>query len=223
MNSNYNDIFDFLNSEKTEPEVEEKTEKNENLINDFLTAIKNKDFSFYEKISDDENTREKLLLSCIYPLLRWCSCVGINKIDWDEARKQGRKKGDKKGPWPSKIYDSKNTAFNLITINDINEDFWILTKKNNSGRTNVYLLFLMFLYFLPDLNKDEEFIWLQKPKSKRTKEKIDELLLKIYPNANEMELSILRKKYNKPEEIKKLIQFLGLNNVNETDFINMRQ
>lgn len=220
MNSNYyNDIFDFSDN-KTSLKNEENTKEDEISINEILTALKNKDIEFYKKISDDENIRDKYLSSCIYPLLRWSSCVGINKIDWNEAKRQGRKKGDKKGPWPSKIYDTENTFFNLIVANEINENFWILTKKDNSGRSHVYLLYLMFLYFLPDLKKEEEFIWLPKPKSKKIKEKIDELLLKIYPDANDIELDILRKKYNGPEKIKELIQFLGLNNVNEKDFIS---
>lgn len=220
MNSNYNNIFEIEKEENYSLDEENKDSVVEISINDFLNALKNKEIDFYKKISDDENIREKQLLSCIYPLLRWISCVGINKIDWNEAKKQGRKKGDKKGPWPSKIYDTENTIYNLLISNDINENFWILTKKNNSGKTNVYLLYLMMMYFLPKLDKEEEFIWLPKPKTKKIKEKVDELLLKIYPDANEIELDILRKKYNKPEKIRELIQFLGLNNVNEKDFIS---
>ncbi len=217
MNLIYSDIFEIEKENNFNLEQENDIEIS---INDFLNAIKNKDIEFYKKISDNENIREKKLLSCIYPLLRWASCVGANKIDWLEAKKQGRKKGDKKGPWPSKIYDTENTIYNLLVCNDINENFWILTKRDNSGKTHIYLLYLMMIYFLPNFNKEEEFIWLPKPKSKKIKEKVDELFLKIYPDANEIELNILRKKYNTPEKIRELIQFLGLNNISEKDFID---
>ncbi|MEM5878083.1 MAG: hypothetical protein QXF12_04345 [Candidatus Aenigmatarchaeota archaeon] len=220
MDSNFEIFFEKEKDDHDNISEEKILETNENKnIYQLLRLIKQFDFETLKTYVSLKNEDIKKINSSLYPLLRWVSCVGINKIDWEEAKKQGRKKGDGKGPWPSKIFDVENTIISLINSNEINLYFWNLLKKNESGDNHVLLIYIMIKKFIPDLNKEEEYIWIKKPKSKKIKNKIDELLLKIFPNANSLELEILRKKYNNREGIKSLIQFLGLNNVDDHEYI----
>lgn len=220
MESNFEIFFEKEKDNHDNINEEEILETNENKnIYQILRLIKESDFETLKTFINLKNEDIKKINSSLYPLLRWISCVGINKIDWEEAKKQGRKKGDGRGPWPSKIFDTENTIISLINSNEINLYFWNLLKKNESNDNHVLLIYMMIKKFIPDIRKEEEYIWIKKPKSKKIKNKVDKLLLKIFPNANSLELEILRKKYNDREGIKNLIQILGLNNVDDHEYI----
>lgn len=221
METNFEFFFEKErdNHEKIIDEEEELKSIEDKNIYQLLHLIKESNLEKLKTISCLKSEEAKKINSSLYPLLRWISCIGINRIDWEKAKKQGRKKGDGKGPWPSKTFDTENTIMSLINSNEINLYFWNLLKKNNSGDNHIFLIYLMIKKFIPNLKKDEEHIWIKKPKSKKIKNKVDELLLKIFPHANSLELEILRKKYDNREKIKDLIQFLGLNNVDDHEFI----
>lgn len=106
--------------------------KNENDFLQMINAIKNKNKKQFDKlIEKTENS------SLLFVFLKMFSNIPIERIDYERAKKERRKKGDGKGKWPSrKIYDDEY-CLNLIEINEIvNKNMW-----NVDNDINFSLLF----------------------------------------------------------------------------------
>ncbi len=112
------DIFIF-NRKKRIEDIEDEVEEKDISITSILNSIENKDVDFFKSFGEDKFEIEKKWTKKAFPVMKFFSAVGINKIDFDEAKRQGRKKGDGKGPWPSKVYDTKNTFYYLLVTYEL--------------------------------------------------------------------------------------------------------
>ena len=216
-------LFEF-ESKEIEEDVFEETEEIATAkgMQNILRALDSNDFEYYEKFGSNNIVRSKEWTGEAYPALRWMSAVGETKLDFAEAKRQGRVKGDKKGPWPSTVYDTDNTAMYLQIVNAIvNPHFWMLgTRMGSDPLTHAHLQFLLLACVGQGLlRKPEEHLWIPKVKSKRTKSKLDELLYQMYPDANQLEMKILRNKYSNKEGIQKLSALFGLDKKQEKELL----
>lgn len=116
------------------------------------------------------------------PLLRWASIMGKEEVDWNEARRQGRQKGDGKGKWPSKSFDDPIlTPYYVEIVNDIvNKHFWMMLEHPE-------LLYKLFA--LTGSGENVNHIWIKAPK-KKAKTKIIQMIKQLYPTANEKEIEM---------------------------------
>lgn len=196
------DIFDFeeVSSEEYEEEVsvDAKSAKSMPLI---LSALDRRDFSYYDKFGNSPEERAKNWTSEAYPALRWLSCVGAP--DWSEWKRQGRKKGDGKGPPP--VGDSELTPYYLIAVNDIaNLRFWDLSQHKK-----LQFLLLACIGQGGDLPKGETHNWIKMPRTKKGRNKKEEILYEYYPNANSLELKLLMDKYSDDTKFTDLARLFG--------------
>jgi hypothetical protein len=218
------DLFAFESLEDNIEDLELETDdiKDAKGMQNILKALGENNFSYYENFGTSSIQRSKEWTAEAYPALRWMSAVGKTEMDWAEARRQGRKKGDKKGPWPSTVHDTEKTGLYLIMINTVvNPHFWLLGKRTtDSPLTHAHLQFLLLACIGQGaLQKPEEHVWIPTVKNKRNKSKIDELLYQMHPSANYEEIKILRKKYATKEGIKQLGLLFGLSPKDEKEML----
>ena len=198
------DIFDFDETTDTEEYADEETEANPQSMQLILSALDNREYSYYDKFGKSEDERAKKWGVEAYPAMRWLSSVGVSEMDWAEAKRQGRKKGDKKGPWPSNMQDTAYTSYFLIAVNEIaNIKFWDL---GHHRKLQFLLLACIGQGPLPGKTAHN---WIKMPKRTKAKNKLQEVFLQLYPNANSLELKILSEKYSDPKQFKNLCKSLG--------------
>lgn len=198
-------LFSYENPEEfEEDQIEEEPEFNAQSMPLILAALDKNDFSYYDKFGKSEEEKSKKWGVESYPALRWLSCVGNNEVDWAEAKKQGRKKGDKKGTWPSTLHDNELTKYYLIATNEIaNIKFWDL------GNHKKLLFLLMACIGQGHSNSKSTHNWINMPKKRRGKNLFEELLVKLYSDANSQELKLLSEIYSDDKKLKKLCQSFG--------------
>jgi hypothetical protein len=171
----------------------------------------------YNNLGIDEYERSSNFSEIAYVLVHWMSCIGIKRVDWEEAKKQNRKKGDGKGQWPSVIEDSNNTMLNLILINDfLNKNLWdLLSSDKNKELNNSKLVYeiLKTLNKLIHPEEKEEYIWINTIKNKKNSDndEITNFFLKLKPNLSDIEIDILKKKYANKECFEVLKKMIGIN------------
>jgi len=157
--------------------------KNEDDFLQLINAIKNKNKKqFDELIEKTENS------SLLFVFLKMFSNIPIERIDYEKARKEGRKKGDGKGKWPSrKIYDDEY-CLNLIEINEIvNKNMW-----NVDNDINFCLLFhvLKNRTFLKDRSPA---IIKKKVKKEKNNNMIDDFIEEELGITNTCEKNVIKK------------------------------
>lgn len=198
------DIFAFDNDSEIEEYSEEETEDNPQSMQLILSALDQRDYDYYNRFGKTEDERAKKWGVEAYPAMRWLSSVGISEVDWAEAKKQGRKKGDKKGAWPSTTVDNEYTAYFLMAVNEIaNIKFWDL---GNHRKLQFLLLACIGQGQLPGKTAHT---WIKMPKKSKAKNKFQEVFLQLYPNANSLELKILSEKYSDSKKFTALCKTLG--------------
>ncbi len=167
-------------------------------IKEVLKALDQSDKAFYNNLTDEE---KKSITAEI--ILRWMSTVGVNNIDFAEARRQGRKKGDKKGAWPSVIADNELTDYFILMANEIaNLNFggWLLSKHPE-------LQWKLLCILGTDVKQPQEHIWLSQSKKSDTP-KLDEMLQAKFPLANHDEIKML-KNMSTVDDFEYLAQCMG--------------
>lgn len=201
------DLFSFDADIEEEPfEDEPETGKSAKSMPLILAALDMNEFSYYDLFGSTPEERAKNWTGESYPAMRWMSCVGKSEVNWAEARAQGRKKGDKKGPWPSTLVDVDVTPFYLIATNEIaNKNFWDL------GNHKKLQFLLLACVGQGSLSKDIVHNWIPLPKTRKAKNLLEELLYKMYPNINSLEIKILLKKYSDTTSVRVLCRKMGMN------------
>lgn len=210
------ELFSFGEEQKEEEVLEEeKNIENAAGMPNILRALDLKDRTYFDKFGKDYAEREKVWDRESYPALRWFSTVvGEDVVDWAEARRQGRKKGDKKGPWPSTAQDSANTAYYILAVNEtVNLHFWDLKKYPK-------LLFLLMCFV--GSGQPEQHKWLKMVNNKRQRNIFEELMVRYYPDADRRELEILSKKYNNPQDLAGLALKFGMDDAEITKLIEFK-
>lgn len=163
--------------------VAKKTETKFKLdIQEVLSALDNRDRDYYKNLPEEG----KKALALQEVILRWMSSVGSSTVDWAEARRQGRTKGDKKGAWPSTVSDSKFTEYYLMVVND--------TANIGFGYHELYkhpeLEWLLLT--LAGAGQKQEHVWIpSSPKSETPN--IDAMFRKKYPLASNKEIKMVIK------------------------------
>ena len=176
-------------------DIEEEVEESNTSLGmpNILKALDKREFGYYDNFGKSDDERNKNWDKEAYPAFRWYSCVG--NPDWAAWKRNGSK-----GPPP--LSDNDYTDYYLIAVNDIiNNYFWELKKHPK-------LLFLLMCFVGMGIQQNHN--WPPMVSSKRTKNIFEELLLKLYPSANIMELKILSAKYGSSESIIDLGQKFGL-------------
>lgn len=158
-------------------------------IQKLLKALDLRDKGFYKNLEDDEKK------AIPFPVLRrWMSTVG--DVDWNEGKKQGRFKGDKKGPWP--IGDERNTAYYLIMVNEIaNYGFMDLYKHPELQ---------WLLLCIVGRGQPKSHQWL--PSKKVNIKNVEEIYRKKYPLASYTEIRMLIT-LSREQEFKQLLCDMG--------------
>jgi len=200
--------------------IDDVSEKKINMI-EILNKIKNGNVEVYNNLGIDEYERSSNFSEIAYVLVHWMSCIGIKRVDWEEAKRQNRKKGDGKGQWPSVVEDSNNTMLNLILINDfLNKNLWdLLSSDKNKELNNSKLVYeiLKTLNKLIHPEEKEEYIWINTIKNKKNSDndEITNFFLKLKPNLSDIEIDILKRKYSNKECFEGLKKMIGMNEKNE--------
>lgn len=172
-----------------------------------LEALNSKNFKYYDNFGDNDQTKNKNWQGEAYPALRWYSARGEDKVDFAQAKAQGRKKGDGKGKWPSKIYDDNYTGLQLELINEVvNLHFWDLS-SNHPKLT----FLLMCCVGLGKIKPPNSNIWLGMPKTKKGKNKFHNFLLNhVNKGLNLQEMEIYTSIYNTKSKMKSFLEAHGL-------------
>lgn len=211
------DIFSFNEEVISDEEFELDSDeiKLAKSMQSILAALDSRDFSYYDKFGSTQEERDKNWTSEGYPALRWLSSVGKSEIDWPEAKRQGRKKGDKKGPWPSTTFDTEYTSYYLLAVNEIaNIRFWDLSQHK---KMQFLLLSCVGMGNLPD---KEGHLWPGMPKNKKGKNKIEKFLYLCFPKVNALEMKLLRKIYSDKNKLINLGKSYGLSDEQINDIVN---
>jgi hypothetical protein len=197
---------EILESELTEDditfEVQEKV-RGKSVTNKYkLGGLHALDLNFRDFYDiHDKTDPDKSFKGDAVPLLKWLSIVGRTQVDFAEAKRQGREKGDGKGPWPSSMQDTEWTKHYILFTNDIvNNGFFDL---QNHPRLQWYLMSMV------GVGEMQEHQWLPVPHARRRKSKVDELLLRRFPTVSRRELEML-KEINTEEDIRQLARGYAL-------------
>jgi hypothetical protein len=164
---------------RTKKETVKKTE-HELDIREVLKALDLGDKHFYKNLPDE--SKKKIAIHEV--ILRWMSSVAATTINFEEAKRQGRKKGDGKGPWPSIMSDTSYTEDMLLTVNAINE---ILGYHDLYKHPELEWLLLS----LASVGSMQEHQYIPNKRISTTP-KIDSMLRSKYPLANEHEMTIIK-------------------------------
>jgi hypothetical protein len=212
-------LFDLDDEDQVNEDEDLSTSKNEyTSMPLILEALDLSNFTYYQNFGSTVPEQEKNWSKEAFPCLRWLSCVGKGEIDFGEAIKQGRikrsttgrgyEKNPKtgkmqiygKGPLPNRMTDNDFTIPYLIMVNEVvNQNFWDLNKYNQ-------LQFLLMCCVGQGTKTSHN--WLPMPKTRRARDKIEELFLSINPSLKHQELKILKSKYD-IESITALCKSLG--------------
>lgn len=170
---------------------ESQAKKNKYTIQDYLAKLDDGEYDFYSKL--DEADRKKVAL---FIIMRWMSFYTESQVDWDEARRQGRKKGDKKGMWPQKFIDNDFTNLAILSCNDfVNTKFFTLAKSHPDLVWKLLCIPVSTMKGFDDaLMRKTKHTFIKKKNRSFNTPKLDELLNKIYPLASIDELETAKRK-----------------------------
>lgn len=124
------ELFENFTQNENENYLEEKIDKKLEwtLMNEFLKNIKACNFSFYKEMEKKYGEEEikNIWKRISFLILKNVSSVVKETIDFEKAKQQGRKKGDGKGKWPTKIENIKyiTPSFTYLTNLLVNRNFW---------------------------------------------------------------------------------------------------
>ena len=154
---------------------------------------------YYEIHSEDP---DKSFKSDSLPLMKWLSTVCDTKIDFKEAKKQNRVKGDGKGPWPSEWIDNEYTEHYLLLTNDIvNIDFFVL---QNHPKLQWLLMNIVGIGNI----QNHQWLSLSNIKNNNKTELLDEIIKEVYPSISYRELDFF-KKINNENDIEEIAKKMG--------------
>ncbi len=180
--------------------VEKKKDSKKPKLNmqDVLAALDLNNKDFYRELPD-ENKKAVAMQEVV---LRWLSAVGKSVVDFEEAKNQGRKKGDGKGPWPTKeIVDNEYTQYYLIMTNEGPNIGFGYHSLYDHPELEWMLLSLV------GAGAKQEHIWIPgSPKSETPT--IDAMLRQLYPLANTSEIKMLKSLASR-EEIINMVKGYG--------------
>lgn len=178
--------------------------KDIDIIKELLPAIDGRNYTFFSDLpkfqtksgQDDPNKGVDFV-----PLLRWASAVGSEQVDFTEARRQGRTKGDGKGKWPSSVSDSPMlTEYYVMSVNDlVNKHFWEMIK---------YPELLYKLFALAGCGEKVNHVWIKGP-AKKKHSKVFDMLKELYSTASDDEITMMYKMNTKDDfiEIAKMLGY----------------
>jgi len=169
-------------------------------IMEALAALDRGDLEYWERLEDFEKKKISPFI-----LVQWLSAYCDSEVDWGEAKRQGRSKGDGKGVWPQRMKDNAATEDYLFLVNEIiNLGFWtIIDKPDVAWRLMAYCGRLVNgADFKP--GRSSQHIWINPGKQSSTP-KLDELLQKLHPLANDNEIEIIRDMMS-PRDVEELCQ-----------------
>jgi hypothetical protein len=216
---NMNQLFENWQEfaeEEINTEINTKNEKKNHwkLFNDILENIRLFQTNFYEELEKEIGEQElaEFWKKNSFLILKNISSCIKETINFEEAKKQGRKKGDGKGKWPTTIDNiEKVTSAYVYVVNDIvNRNFWALV---NFPKIQ-YKLFCIVSYtialkFNEYMTGEEKFlpIFSKKTKRKMNKEdKINYFIENKFPELKKEEKSILEKILKNSVELRKMIE-----------------
>lgn len=155
-------------------------------LQEVLAALDSRDKGYYLTLPDDG--KRALVMGEV--ALRWLSCVG--EPDWDKWNKQGRQKGDGKGPPPQK--DSAYTEYYLVMTNEgpnINMGYHELSKSHKELE--------WLLLTIVGIGKKVNHSWISVPSSETPT--IDALIRNKYPLSSKKEVEMMKRLMSKDEII----------------------
>ena len=179
-------------------------------VNDVLSALDCCDQSFYKQLPEDG--KKSIALQEV--ILRWLSAISSDQLDWDEARKQGRKKGDGKGPWPKK--DDDFTGDYLMIVND--------GPNMSFGYHELYghEELEWMLMAMVGLGDKQEHVWIPaSPKSDTPT--IDAIFRNKYPLANIKEINMLKALITKDELLMLVNDYGNPDKLSDNEAAKMKQ
>lgn len=180
-----------------------KKHKDIDILKELLPQIDNRNYQFFSdlpKFYKKSGQEDKNKGVDFVPLLRWASAVGHEEIDWSQAKRLGRKKGDGKGKWPSTVTDDPIlTSYYVEMVNDIvNLHFWEMVEHPE-------LLYKLFA--LTGCGENVNHMWI-KFNNKKSNSKVKKLIKQYYPTASQDEIDMFIK-MNSQEEIIELASIMG--------------
>ncbi len=211
---------------KKDIDEDEEFSHNEHKVDDYISflemrnilyAVNSKNFSYYENFGETDQLRDKNWKEEAYPALRWYSARGKDEVDFIKAKKEGRKKGDGKGKWPSVVKDDEYSETQLDLINEVvNLGFWELL-----GTHPKLIFLLMCVVGFGPIKPPNSNIWLGMPKTRKGKNKFHTFLLThVNKSLNSQELEIYHKLYGSKSKMKELLQQYGLQDKEIKDILN---
>lgn len=166
-------------------------------IQDVLKKIDTKQYDWFGQLTDKEKSQLK---AQFIPLLRWLSAVGSSEVDFDEARRQGRKKGDKKGPWPSRDQDNEFTDYYLQFTNMIvNENFFALYDHPELQWKLMCII---------GMGTPQKHQWIKSSPKTPNYDAVREVIASVNPLASYKEISMIINMHTK-ESFKELLLRMG--------------
>jgi|GEM_PF-3951483 len=160
---------------------------NKNPYMEALAALDRGDLEYWNRLEEDDRKKIPPFI-----LVQYMASYADSEVDWNEAKSQGRKKGDGKGAWPQRLSDNAVTEDYLILVNEmINLSLWsIIGKPDMAWRLLAYIgRTVNSSSFSP--NRNSQHVWIN-PGKMSTTPKLDELLHKLYPLANGDEIDLVR-------------------------------
>jgi len=147
-----------------------------------LTAADLGDLSYWDSLGETQEERDKNYKGDAIQMLRWMATVGAP--DWNAWNRNG-----KKGRPP--IKDNDLTAYHILMTNEMaNIGFWDLGAHPELQYK---------LTASVGVGSKQEHHWLDMPGKKAKNSKIEELIKRKYPYANQLELDIIRSKSTKQD------------------------
>lgn len=168
-----------------------KTKSNKlDILQDVLPALDRRDRDYYKNLP--EEGKKSLALQEV--ILRWMSAVGHSTPNFEEAKRQGRYKGDGKGLWPATVGDTEWTEYHLIITNEgPNMSF-----GNHALYGHAELEWMLLA--LAGSGKLQEHTWIpSSPKSDTPT--IDAMLRHRYPLASKAEIRMLKNMLSAEEAV----------------------
>lgn len=220
MNELFENLNEVSNDDFEEFSISPKEEWK--IMNDFLQNIKSLNVNFYKEL--EKNYGEEELVSIwkkiSFIILKNVSSYVKETIDFEEAKRQNRKKGDGKGKWPSKIQNVNplTEAYLYLTNKMININFWDLTNFGDMQyRIFCFICYVIYLEFEEKYkNAEGNFSAVFKDKKSKNKKKendeIEEFVSNLSTGLNKLEKEILIKIIKNDENLRKRLENAKQNN-----------
>jgi hypothetical protein len=148
-------------------------------VAEVLRQLDNKNIGYYSELTDEQ---KKSLAPVV--LMRWMSAVGEEQVNFTLAKRQGRKKGDGKGKWPSYVVDTHLTQYYLDLTNQV----------VNVGLHELYKHpeLQWMLLTIVGFGEPQQHIWTRSSGKSKAFNNITSLLKKKYPLASYKELDLVK-------------------------------